>query len=124
MAPGSSLAGRSKTARGSRGWNSFGGPARTPSSTHVSGISAVRPAQALAFYAAMQNGGFAVDELGVSYYPTSSQDPRRIASRHSRKRQAPSIANWAVPCSSLNSDIPPEECKAGSFGTTPSRATR
>ena len=44
-------------------------------STHVSGISAVRPAQALAFYAAMQNGGFPIAELGVSYYPTSSQDP-------------------------------------------------
>ena len=44
-------------------------------STHLSGISAVRPAQAVAFYRAMQNAGFAPDQLGLSYYPTSSQDP-------------------------------------------------
>jgi arabinogalactan endo-1,4-beta-galactosidase len=44
-------------------------------STHVSGITAVRPAQTVAFYKAMRDGGFAADELGVSYYPTSSSDP-------------------------------------------------
>jgi arabinogalactan endo-1,4-beta-galactosidase len=44
-------------------------------STHVSGISAVLPAQAVAFFKAMKSGGFAADELGVSYYPTSSARP-------------------------------------------------
>lgn len=44
-------------------------------STHVSGISSVLPAQTVAFYKAMREGGFAADELGVSYYPTSSAYP-------------------------------------------------
>jgi hypothetical protein len=45
-------------------------------STHVSGISSVLPSQAAAFFKAMRDGGFATDELGVSYYPTSSNSPR------------------------------------------------
>jgi arabinogalactan endo-1,4-beta-galactosidase len=45
-------------------------------STHVSGITAVLPAQAVAFYKAMRDGGFDADDLGVSYYPTSSANPR------------------------------------------------
>jgi arabinogalactan endo-1,4-beta-galactosidase len=45
-------------------------------STHVSGITSVLPKQAVAFYRAMKNGGFRADELGVSYYPTSSSLPR------------------------------------------------
>jgi arabinogalactan endo-1,4-beta-galactosidase len=45
-------------------------------STHVSGITSVLPAQAVAFFKAMINGGFAVDELGVSYYPTSLSQPQ------------------------------------------------
>jgi hypothetical protein len=44
-------------------------------STHVSGITSVLPAQAVAFYRAMKTGGFQADELGVSYYPTSSASP-------------------------------------------------
>ncbi len=44
-------------------------------STHVSGATAVLPTQAVAFYKAMSDGGFPVDELGVSYYPTSSAIP-------------------------------------------------
>jgi len=44
-------------------------------STHVSGITSVLPALALAFYKAMNDGGFAPDELGFSYYPTSSRNP-------------------------------------------------
>ncbi len=43
--------------------------------THVSGITSVLPAQAVAFYKAMRDGGFVADELGVSYYPTSSSHP-------------------------------------------------
>jgi len=44
-------------------------------STHVSGISAVLPGQAVDFYKAMKAGGFVPDELGLSYYPTSSATP-------------------------------------------------
>jgi arabinogalactan endo-1,4-beta-galactosidase len=44
-------------------------------STHVSGATAVLPTQAVAFYKAMSDGGFRVDEFGVSYYPTSSAIP-------------------------------------------------
>jgi hypothetical protein len=45
-------------------------------STHVSGIGSVLPTQTVAFFKAMRDGGFAADELGVSYYPTSSNSPR------------------------------------------------
>jgi arabinogalactan endo-1,4-beta-galactosidase len=45
-------------------------------STHVSGVTSVLPTQALAFFKAMRAGGFDPDELGVSYYPTSSAQPR------------------------------------------------
>ena len=44
-------------------------------STHVSGITAVQPAQALAFFKAMKDGGFFPDELGFSFYPSSSDRP-------------------------------------------------
>jgi hypothetical protein len=45
-------------------------------STHVSGMTSVLPLQAVAFFKAMRDGGFQADELGVSYYPTSSNNPR------------------------------------------------
>jgi len=45
-------------------------------STHVSGVSSTLPALAGAFFRAMKKGGFAVDELGASYYPTSSAVPK------------------------------------------------
>jgi len=45
-------------------------------STHVSGIAATRPAFAVAFFKAIKEGGFTADELGVSYYPTSSAFPK------------------------------------------------
>ena len=44
-------------------------------STHLSGISAVLPAQAVAFYKAMADGGFLPDELGFSFYPSSTDRP-------------------------------------------------
>jgi hypothetical protein len=44
-------------------------------STHVSGVTSVLPNQAVAFYRAMRKGGFQPDELGMSYYPTSSDMP-------------------------------------------------
>ncbi|HEX8941820.1 MAG TPA: glycosyl hydrolase 53 family protein, partial [Gemmatimonadaceae bacterium] len=45
-------------------------------STHVSGLASTQPAFAAAFFTAMKNVGFVVDEAGVSYYPTSSQYPK------------------------------------------------
>jgi arabinogalactan endo-1,4-beta-galactosidase len=44
-------------------------------STHASGVTSVLPDQAVAFFKAMREGGFAIDEPGVSYYPTSSAFP-------------------------------------------------
>ena len=45
-------------------------------STHASGIASTAPALAVAFFKAMKQGGFSADELGVSYYPTSSKFPK------------------------------------------------
>jgi len=45
-------------------------------STHVSGIASMQPKFAVAFFKAMKQGGFSADELGVSYYPTSSTFPK------------------------------------------------
>jgi hypothetical protein len=45
-------------------------------STHVSGIAATAPALTTAFFQAMHDGGFSPDELGISYYPTSSPFPK------------------------------------------------
>jgi arabinogalactan endo-1,4-beta-galactosidase len=44
-------------------------------STHVSGIAATQPAFTVAFFKALKQSGFAADEVGVSYYPTSSSFP-------------------------------------------------
>jgi len=44
-------------------------------STHVSGILAVRPNEAVAFFAAMKKGGYLPDELGFSFYPSSTAEP-------------------------------------------------
>jgi arabinogalactan endo-1,4-beta-galactosidase len=39
-------------------------------------MASVLPTFTVAFFKAMRDGGFAADELGVSYYPTSSNSPR------------------------------------------------
>jgi arabinogalactan endo-1,4-beta-galactosidase len=44
-------------------------------STHVSGVASTQPRVAAAFFTAMKDGGFLVDEAGASYYPTSSPFP-------------------------------------------------
>ncbi len=44
-------------------------------STHASGVTSVIPAQAVAFYQALKAGGFFPDELGFSFYPSSSDKP-------------------------------------------------
>ena len=48
-------------------------------STHVSGVLAVRPTEAIAFFTAMKDGGYLPDELGFSFYPTSTAEPARSA---------------------------------------------
>jgi arabinogalactan endo-1,4-beta-galactosidase len=48
--------------------------AKAKFSTHISGMSATRPAQAVAFFQAMRSGGYSPDELGLSYYPSSTGD--------------------------------------------------
>ena len=45
-------------------------------STHASGVAAAAPAYTTAFFKALRDGGFPVDEIGISYYPTSSAYPR------------------------------------------------
>jgi hypothetical protein len=45
-------------------------------STHVSGIASTQSKFVVAFFKAMKQGGFSADELGVSYYPTSSAFPK------------------------------------------------
>ena len=44
-------------------------------STHVSGVLAVRSSEALSFFKAMKEGGYLPDELGFSFYPTSTNEP-------------------------------------------------
>ena len=44
-------------------------------STHVSGMATTQPTFTVAFFKAMKDGGFPVDEVGVSYYLTSSSSP-------------------------------------------------
>jgi hypothetical protein len=44
-------------------------------STHVSGVTAELPTQAAAFFQAMNDGGYSPDELGFSFYPSSSSQP-------------------------------------------------
>jgi arabinogalactan endo-1,4-beta-galactosidase len=44
-------------------------------STHVSGVLAVRPTEAKAFFTAMKDGGYLPNELGFSFYPTSTAEP-------------------------------------------------
>ena len=44
-------------------------------STHVSGMAVMQPLVSVAFFQAMRAGGFDVDELGFSYYPTASPYP-------------------------------------------------
>jgi len=44
-------------------------------STHLSGEAAVLPNFGVAFYKSLRQDGFFPDELGFSYYPTSSRNP-------------------------------------------------
>ena len=74
-------------------------------STHASGISAVLSAQGVAFYRAMRDGGFDPDELGFSFYPSSSDKPPHrlqafedtVAKVHSELKRPVFIAEFGYP---------------------------
>jgi arabinogalactan endo-1,4-beta-galactosidase len=74
-------------------------------STHTSGVAAVRPKEALAFYRAMKRGGFFPDELGFSFYPSSSETPpqglttfqRTVEAVHKEFGRPVFIAEFAYP---------------------------
>jgi arabinogalactan endo-1,4-beta-galactosidase len=74
-------------------------------STHVSGVTAVQAAQAVAFYRAMRSGGFFPDELGFSFYPSGSDSPpdrlaafkETVAAVHRAFRRPVFIAEFAYP---------------------------
>lgn len=46
-------------------------------STHLSGLAAYSPRFLVGFFKAMDEGGYRVDQLGLSYYPTSASEPDR-----------------------------------------------
>jgi arabinogalactan endo-1,4-beta-galactosidase len=71
-------------------------------STHISGISATRPAQAVAFFQAMRAGGYSPDELGLSYYPSSGTEPlaafqRTVSELHQKLDRPVFLAEFAYP---------------------------
>jgi arabinogalactan endo-1,4-beta-galactosidase len=71
-------------------------------STHISGLSATRSAQAVAFFHAMRAGGYSPDELGLSYYPSSTGDPlaafqQTVTELRTRLDRPVFIAEFAYP---------------------------
>jgi len=48
-------------------------------STHTSGIFSTRPEESLAFFSTMGENGYLPDELGFSFYPSSSDEPNKLA---------------------------------------------
>lgn len=78
-------------------------------STHVSGITS-----AVAFFKAMKEGGFSADELGVSYYPTSSPWPpdrlqafKDMAAAARRELERPIfIAEFGYPAAAMEGIFP------------------
>jgi arabinogalactan endo-1,4-beta-galactosidase len=65
-------------------------------------MSATRPAQAVAFFQAMRAGGYSPDELGISYYPSSSGEPlsafqQTVTELHTRFNRPVFIAEFAFP---------------------------
>jgi len=78
-------------------------------STHVSGISAVLPAEGVAFYQAMREGGFDADELGFSFYPSSSDKPPHrlqafqdtVTKVHSELKRPVFVAEFGYPAGTM-----------------------
>lgn len=90
-------------------------------STHVSGISATQPELTAAFFSAMRDGGFLVDEAGVSYYPTSSRTPadrlqafKNMAIAVTRAIGRPVfVAEFGYPNATMNGPFPWNDAVAG-----------
>jgi arabinogalactan endo-1,4-beta-galactosidase len=78
-------------------------------STHLSGVLAVRKNDAMAFYAAMQEGGFLPDELGFSFYPSSTDIPpdrlrafqSTVTAVHEKFRRPVFVAEFGYPSGPL-----------------------
>jgi len=78
-------------------------------STHVSGVSAVLPTQAAAFFQAMKDGGYFPDELGFSFYPSSSSQPAdrlqafkdTVTAVHTQLAQPVFIAEFGYPAETV-----------------------
>jgi arabinogalactan endo-1,4-beta-galactosidase len=76
-------------------------------STHVSGVLAVRPIEAESFFKSMKDGGYLPDELGFSFYPTSTSEPtdrlqafkQTVTAVHSAFGRLVFIAEFAYPAS-------------------------
>jgi hypothetical protein len=83
-------------------------------STHTSGRAALQPAFAVAFFEAMRDGGFAGDELGMSYFPTSlwSPDDRlqafkdTVTQLHRALGRPVFIAEYGFPAAEMASPFP------------------
>ncbi|MGH9704608.1 MAG: glycosyl hydrolase 53 family protein, partial [Candidatus Acidiferrales bacterium] len=78
-------------------------------STHVSGILAVRPKEAIAFFKAMKEGGYLPDQLGFSFYPTSTDIPpdrlqafqQTVIAAHTEFGRPVFIAEFAYPAAEM-----------------------
>lgn len=99
-------------------------------STHVSGVTAVIPAQAVAFYKAMHDGGFTVDAIGVSYYPTSPNGPSNrfqafkntVTALYQQIGKPIFVAEFAYPSRTMAGPFPWNDAVRGYAQTTEGQA--
>lgn len=79
-------------------------------STHLSSVAALQPGLASAFFEAMRAGGFDADELGLSYYPTWTNQPRdrlqafkdTAQGLHDRLRRPVFVAEFGYPAATMH----------------------
>jgi arabinogalactan endo-1,4-beta-galactosidase len=99
-------------------------------STHVSGIASTQPAVSVGFFQAMIQGGFAVDELGVSYYPTSSPYPKdrlqafkdMAKAAHNKLGRPIFIAEFGYPAAHMQGTFPWNDVVTGYPATAAGQA--
>lgn len=83
-------------------------------SAHVSAVAALQPELAAAFFEAMRAGGFDFDELGISYYPTWTSQPRdRLQAfqsmakmLHNRLGRPVFVAEYGYPAATMHGAFP------------------
>lgn len=83
-------------------------------STHLSGHAALAPDLALAFFQAMRDNGYQVDEIGLSYFPTSAWSPPdrlqafkdTVTLLHRTLGRPVFIAEYAYPAGPLSDPFP------------------